>query len=83
MAEEKDDHPEPQWKVINEMYDEVDELMTKHIQDHKMNFLEIGVVMMMLEEKFQQTKTMLYMQMGAEGETPNVTFEGKGENMYK
>jgi hypothetical protein len=83
MAEEKDDHPEPQWKVINKMYDEVDELMTKHIQDHKMNFLEIGVVMMMLEEKFQQTKTMLYMQMGAEGETPNVAFEGKGENMYK
>ena len=83
MTEEKDDHPEPQWKVINKMYDEVDELMTKHIQDHKMNFLEIGVVMMMLEEKFQQTKTMLYMQMGAEGETPNVAFEGKGENMYK
>jgi hypothetical protein len=83
MAEEKDDHPEPQWKVINKMYDEVDELMTKHIQDHKMNFLEIGVVMMMLEEKFQQTKTMLYMQMGIEGDTPNVAFEGKGENMYK
>ena len=83
MAEEENKHSEPQWKVINEMYDEVDELMTKHIQDHKMNFLEIGVVMMMLEEKFAQTKTMLYLQMGAEGETPNVTFEGKGENMYK
>ena len=83
MAKEENDHPEPQWEVINKMYDEVDELMTKHIQDHKMNFLEIGVVMMMLEEKFQQTKTMLYLQMGAEGETPNVAFEGKGENMYK
>ena len=83
MAKEENDHPEPQWEVINKMYDEVDELMTKHIQDHKMNFLEIGVVMMMLEEKFQQTKTMLYLQMGAEGETPNVEFEGNTENMYK
>ena len=83
MAEEENSHPEPQWKVINKMYDEVDELMTKHISDNKMNFLEIGVVMMMLEEKFAQTKTMLYLQMGVEGETPNVTFEGKGENMYK
>jgi len=83
MAKEENNHPEPQWEVINKMYDEVDELMTKHISDNKMNFLEIGVVMMMLEEKFQQTKTMLYLQMGAEGETPNVTFEGKGENMYK
>ena len=83
MAEEKDDHPEPQWKVINKMYDGVDDLMTKFITDNKMNFLEIGIVMMMLEEKFAQTKTMLYLQMGAEGETPNVTFEGNTENMYK
>ena len=83
MAKEENDQPEPQWEVINKMYDEVDELMTKHIQDHKMNFLEIGVVMMMLEEKFAQTKTMLYLQMGTEGNTPNVSFEGKGENMYK
>ena len=55
MAEEKDSHPEPQWKVINKMYDDVDELMTKNITDNKMNFLEIGFVMMMLEEKFAQT----------------------------
>ena len=83
MAEEKDDHPETQWKVIEKMYEDVDTLMTKTIEANKMNFLEIGVVMMMLAEKFEQTKTMLYLQMGAEGNTPNVAFEGKGENMYK
>ena len=83
MAEEEKGHPEPQWKVINKMYDEVDDLMTKTITDNKMNFLEIGIVMMMLEEKFAQTKTMLYLQMGTEGNTSNVAFEGKGENMYK
>jgi hypothetical protein len=83
MAEEKDDHPEPQWEVINKMYDDVDDLMTKSITDNKMNFLEIGIVMMMLQEKFAQTKTMLYLHMGAEGNMPNVAFEGKGENMYK
>ena len=83
MADKEKEHPEPQWKVINNMYDDVDELMTKFITDNKMNFLEIGIVMMMLEEKFAQTKTMLYLQMGAEGETPNVTFEGNTENMYK
>lgn len=83
MAKEENDHPEPQWKVINEMYDDVDELMTKNIEDNKMNFLEIGIVMMMLEEKFAQTKTMLYLQMGQNDDIPNVAFEGKGENMYK
>ena len=82
MAEEND-HPEPQWKVIEKMYQDVDSIMTKTIEDNKMNFLEIGVVMMMLEENFQQTKPMLYLQMGAEGETPNVEFEGNTENMYK
>ena len=83
MAKEENNHPEPQWEVINKMYDDVDELMTKNITDNKMNFLEIGIVMMMLEEKFAQTKTMLYLQMGTEGNTPNVSFEGKGENMYR
>jgi len=83
MAEEEKGNPEPQWKVINKMYDDVDKILTKHITDNKMNFLEIGIVMMMLEEKFAQTKTMLYLQMGAEGDTPNVKFEGKGENMYR
>ena len=82
MAEEENKHSEPQWKVINKMYDDVDELMTKSITDNKMNFLEIGIVMMMLEEKFAQTKTMLYLQMGAEENIPNVKFEGKGETMY-
>ena len=83
MAEEENKHSEPQWKVINKMYDDVDELMTKSITDNKMNFLELGIVMMMLQEKFAQTNTMLYLQMGADGNTPNVAFEGKGENMYK
>jgi len=83
MAEKENEHPEPQWKVINKIYDDVDKLMTKTIEDNKMNFLEIGIVMMMLEEKFQQTKTMLYLQMGAEGDIPNAEFEGKGENMYR
>ena len=83
MAEEENKHSEPQWKIINKMYDDVDDLMTKSITDNKMNFLEIGIVMMMLQEKFAQTKTMLYLQMGADGNIPNVAFEGKGENMYK
>ena len=83
MAKQENGHPEPQWKVIEKMYEDVDTLMTKTIEDNKMNFLEIGIVMMMLEEKFAQTKTMLYMQMSQNGDTPNVTFEGKGENMYR
>ena len=90
MAKEKDkdDHPPPRWDLVMKTYDKIDEVLTKSILDNEMNFLEIGMVMMMLDEKMLQNKTALYMQYSnemslAENTTSNVKIDGADTNMYK
>ena len=89
MAEEdKEDHPAPRWDIVMKVYDEIDDLLTKSILDKEMNFLEIGIIMMMLDEKMLQNKTSLYMQYAAgmsldENTTSNIKIDGTDANMYK
>ena len=89
MAEEdKEDHPAPRWDIVIKVYDKIDDLLTKSIVDKEMNFLEIGIIMMMLDEKILQNKTSLYMQYAAgmsldENTTSNIKIDGTDANMYK
>tara|TARA_B100001245_G_C22572404_1_gene284966 strand:+ start:152 stop:418 length:267 start_codon:yes stop_codon:yes gene_type:complete len=84
--EHKDDHPPPRWDIVMKTYDKIDDVLTKSILDNEMNFLEIGMIMMMLDEKMLQNKTALYMQYSSsldENTTSNVKIEGADTNMYK
>ena len=89
MAEEaKEDHPPPRWDTVMKTYDKIDDVLTKAILDNEMNFLEIGIVMMMLDEKMLQNKTSLYMQYASgmsldENTTSDVKIDGADANMYK
>ena len=89
MAEEaKEDHPPPRWDTVMKTYDKIDDVLTKAILDNEMNFLEIGIVMMMLDEKMLQNKTSLYMQYASgmsldENTTSDVKIDGTDANMYK
>jgi hypothetical protein len=89
MAEEdKEDHPAPRWDIVIKVYDKIDDLLTKSIVDKEMNFLEIGIIMMMLDEKMLQNKTSLYMQYATgmsldENTTSNIKIDGTDANMYK
>lgn len=89
MAEEdKEDHPAPRWDIVIKVYDKIDDLLTKSIVDKEMNFLEIGIIMMMLDEKILQNKTSLYMQYATgmsldENTTSNIKIDGTDANMYK
>ena len=89
MAKEaKEDHPPPRWDTVMKTYDKIDDVLTKAILDNEMNFLEIGIVMMMLDEKMLQNKTSLYMQYAAgmsldENTTSDVKIDGADANMYK
>lgn len=85
MAEEKnDDHPAPRWSIVLKTYDNIDEVLTKSILDNDLNFLEIGIVMMMLDEKMLQNKTSLYMQYSSGVPLDeNVKKDGTDSNMYK
>ena len=73
-------------KFVKKTYDKIDDVLTKSILDNEMNFLEIGMIMMMLDEKMLQNKTALYMQYSSsldENTTSNVKIEGADTNMYK
>ena len=89
MAEEaKEDHPPPRWDTVMKTYDKIDDVLTKAILDNEMNFLEIGIIMMMLDEKMLQNKTSLYMQYATgmsldENTTSNIKIDGTDANMYK
>ena len=89
MAEEaKADHPPPRWDTVMKTYDKIDDVLTKAILDNEMNFLEIGIVMMMLDEKMLQNKTSLYIQYASgmsldENTTSDVKIDGADANMYK
>ena len=89
MAEEaKEDHPPPRWDTVMKTYDKIDDVLTKAILDNEMNFLEIGMIMMMLDEKMLQNKTSLYMQYASgmsldENTTSDVKIDGTDANMYK
>ena len=89
MAEEaKEDHPPPRWDTVMKTYDKIDDVLTKAILDNEMNFLEIGIVMMMLDEKMLQNKTSLYIQYASgmsldENTTSDVKIDGADANMYK
>ena len=83
--EHKDDHPPPRWDIVMITYDKFDDVLTKSILDNEMNFLEIGMIMMMLDENMLQNKTALYMQYSSsldENTTSNVKIEGADTNMY-
>ena len=89
MAKEaKEDHPPPRWDTVMKTYDKIDDVLTKAILDNEMNFLEIGIVMMMLDEKMLQNKTSLYIQYASgmsldENTTSDVKIDGADANMYK
>ena len=86
--EKKDEHPAPRWDIVLKTYDDIDNVLTKSILDNDLNFLEIGIVMMMLDEKMIQNKTALYMQYTSgtsldENMTSDIKTDSTASNMYK
>jgi|LWDU01.1.fsa_nt_gi hypothetical protein len=52
----------PRWDVIDKLYNEMDEIITKYITKEECVFIEIDIAMMMVKEKLRQNKTNLYLQ---------------------
>ena len=60
--EEHGSHPAPRWDIVNKAYDMLDSDMDKMVNDLSMNYLELGIVMMMVNEKLSQEKVALYLE---------------------
>ena len=56
--DEKEDHGEPRWKTVSELYDILDKEFVEYGQEHDMTFIEMDLVLYMLNEKIFQQKVM-------------------------
>lgn len=50
----------PRWDIIEKIFEKVDGNITDFIEQDEVNFLELDIAMMMLQEKLTQNKTNLY-----------------------
>jgi len=48
----------PRWKMVSELYDILDKEFVEYGQDHDMTFIEMDLVLYMLNEKIFQQKVM-------------------------
>ena len=63
--DEKEDHGEPRWKEVSELFDIIDKEFVEYGQDHDMTFIEMDLVLYMLKEKIFQQKVLTLGMSGA------------------
>tara|TARA_R110002020_G_scaffold113246_8_gene260515 strand:+ start:1434 stop:1667 length:234 start_codon:yes stop_codon:yes gene_type:complete len=62
MADDTIETIQPRWDVVNTMFNKMDGVLDECIKEKSMNFLEVGIVMLMINEKLTQEKTNIYLQ---------------------
>lgn len=75
-------------KKVNDLYDEIDKILDKHIKDYELNFMEIDTALMLVKKKMSYEETGSWLQFmiagqreEAEGEDQEDKSEPKGD-MY-
>lgn len=83
MSEEVEKVPPPNWEIVEELFDTIDELMDKAFHEKKANFIEMDIVLMMLGEKLRQEKHFVYNEIGKNGiSSPNLETTEKKAHFY-
>ena len=55
-----DDYYEPRWDVVNKLFNEFDNVLSKLIDEEKMTVFEIQTSLLMITEKIEQQKFIVY-----------------------
>ena len=55
-----DDYEQPRWDVVNKLFNEFDNVLSKLIDEEKMTVFEIQTSLLMITEKIQQQKFIAY-----------------------
>jgi len=56
--EKEEDSVSPRWKEVSDLYDILDKEFVEYGQEHDMTFIEMDLVLYMLNEKIFQQKVM-------------------------
>jgi len=70
---------EPNWKNVNELFNEIDDVFTKFGTEKEITFIEMDLVIYMLKEKLFQQKVVSIAHMLSEDQ-PNVEFQSKSRH---
>ena len=57
-----DDYDQPRWDVVNKLFNEFDKMLSKLMDEEKMTVFEIQTSLLMLSEKIEQQKFIVYSQ---------------------
>ena len=55
-----DDYDQPRWDVVNKLFNEFDNVLSKLIDEEKMTVFEIQTSLLMITEKIEQQKFIVY-----------------------
>ena len=57
-----DDYDQPRWDVVNKLFNEFDNVLSKLMKEENMSVFEIQTSLLMLSEKIEQQKFIVYSQ---------------------
>ena len=57
-----DDYDQPRWDVVNKLFNEFDKMLSKLMVEEKMSVFEIQTSLLMITEKIEQQKFIVYSQ---------------------
>ena len=55
-----DDYDQPRWDVVNKLFNEFDNVLSKLMKEENMSVFEIQTSLLMITEKIQQQKFIAY-----------------------
>ena len=55
-----DDYDQPRWDVVNKLFNEFDNVLSKLMKEENMSVFEIQTSLLMITEKIEQQKFIVY-----------------------
>ena len=55
-----DDYVQPRWDVVNKLFNEFDNVLSKLMDEEKMTVFEVQTSLLMITEKIEQQKFIVY-----------------------
>ena len=82
MSEDKE-KPNPRWNVINKLYDAIDNDIVDISEKEKMNFIEIGMALHMVNKKIEYEQFKVMFEFNVEGLQENAKEKDEPKDLYR
>ena len=82
MSEDKE-KPNPRWDIINKLYDAIDNNIVDISEKEKMNFIEIGMALHMINKKIEYEQFKVMFEFNVEGLQENAKEKDQPKDLYR